>query len=146
MYETLDNKTPGLPATASRDSKPRVRAKSISFLPCSDNKLRRRLSRIHTLDDCQIFTINENADFSTKPEPIEPPSKPEKAETVTSRDKLKSGKRRSSRLSNKIPDISNFPLLVTSPDEIAAAARRRYSRAKSAPVFKFEVKTDNKSG
>ncbi|XP_063694766.1 uncharacterized protein LOC134826355 [Bolinopsis microptera] len=154
LYETLDGivKTAGLP-TEPPENGTRVRAKSISFLPNAEPKLRRRYSRPldFQFDDCQIFTINETPDLSvTKPkqksEPNPPPSKPEtKSDTTTFTEKLKSGKRRSSRLGNKVPDISNFPLLVTSPDEIVAATRRKYSRAKSAPNLKVEQRSDSKT-
>ena len=153
LYETIDNigKTARL-TTEPPENAARVRAKSISFLPHTDNKLRRRFSRIHTFDDCQIFTINENSDLTaSKPErdrePADPPNNPEtKADVVATPEKPKSGKRRSSRYSCKVPDISNFPLLVTSPDEIVAASRRKYSRAKSAPVLKTDQKSDSKTG
>ena len=158
LYETLDGivKTAGLP-TEPPENGARVRAKSISFLPNAEPKLRRRFSRPLSdfqFDDCQIFTINETPDLSVakpkqKSEPNPPPSKPEtkfKSDVTTFTEKPKSGKRRSSRLGNKVPDISNFPLLVTSPDEIVAATRRKYSRAKSAPNLKVEQKSDSKTG
>ena len=153
LYETHHTivEPAGLPvSTKSSKSARRERAKSISFLPTSENKLPRRLSRMHTFDDCQIFTINENSDLTaTKPE-LERESIGPKVESdfksEFSPEKPKSGKRRSSRLSCKVPDISNFPLLVTSPDEIVAASRRKYSRAKSAPVFKVEQKSESKAG
>ena len=153
LYETHNNhvKTSGLPVSNKpSESIPRERAKSISFLPSSENKLRRRFSRIHTFDDCQIFTINENADLTVSKTEREPdligPAVEREVKSEIVPEKPKSGKRRSSRLSCKVPDISNFPLLVTSPDEIVAASRRKYSRAKSAPVFKVEQKSESKAG
>ena len=155
LYETFDNisKTSELTTEPSKNGS-RVRARSLSFLPNSESKLRRRFSKIHTFDGCQIFTINENSDFTVakteaEPETVESHEKSEvKSELSGSTpEKPKSGKRRSSRLTCKVPDISNFPLLVTSPDEIVAASRRKYSytRAKSAPVLKTE-QTESKSG
>lgn len=131
----------------------RFRSKSLSILPSADTKLRRKLSKLHNLDGCQIFTINEHSPTgsggsksvvtsSGDPSPTDHGTNSQ-VTAVPKRHKSAKIRRGTRAQSSKVPDITDFPLLVTSPTELAAATRRKYSRAKSAPLIK--LKTDPKS-
>ena len=107
----------------------RSRAKSLSYIS-SAQPSRARLSRTPTLDESQIFTINENT-----------PAKSALGRQQPDIKKPKLLKRQSTRLfTSRVPDITNFPLLVTSAEELLVASKRTRVRAMSAPI-----KTANKS-
>lgn len=111
----------------------RIRAQSLGCMSTSTAQhTRRRVSR--TLDDSQIFTISENT--------------PEKVSIVNIRQQIETKKpklvkrQRSRVFTTRVPDITNFPLLVTTAGELLAASKR--TRAMSAPA-KAEHKTSTDS-
>ena len=120
----------------------RARARSLDFLPTT--KLRRRLSKLRNFESCEIFTINEHGPTT----PRKPVKSAEVKEPELAAVPVKSGKRRSRTASAKLkaPDITHFPLLLATQEELIAATKRKPSRAKSAPLqVKVKAVTEDRA-